>query len=287
MNAAKLLAKNFSQEHPSDAALILEGMTLDAAARFIEELPPRCAARLLQTIVPLSAAHCCARLAPEYFEQVISLLPLDHAAGLLRRLEPEQQQRLLTQAPSHVATLLRRVLRYPETCAGALMDPLIMALPQDISVSEALARVRQSPHRALYYLYVVDREQRLVGVLNLRELMLAPPKNNLGAVMHREVSSLTAFSERTAITDHPGWRNVHALPVVDDQRIFLGVLRYETLRRLESASKPPTAGGDALSAVLTWGELCWVGLAGVLTDLTTSMEGLRTVSRHDEGPTNG
>lgn len=287
MNAAKLLAKNFTLEHPSDAALILEAMTHDAAARYIEDLPPQSAARLLQTMVPSSAAPCVARLAPQCFAQVISLLPLDRAAGLLRRLDSEQQRVLLTQAPASVATLLGRILRYPQNCAGALMDPQILALPQEISVSEALARVRQTAHHALYYLYVVDREQRLVGVLNLRELMLAPAKNNLGAVMHREVSSLTAFSDRTAIIDHPGWRNVHALPVVDDQGIFLGVLRYETLRRLESASKPPTAAGDALSAVLTLGELCWVGLAGVMTDLTTSVGGLTTAARQDKEPTNG
>jgi len=74
-----------------------------------------------------------------------------------------------------------------------------------------------------------------------------------------------------SIVEHPGWRDVHALPVIDDRELFLGVLRYETLRQLEQeyTTPPPAAGGFA--AVLTLGELCWTGLAGVLTDLTSSV----------------
>ena len=287
MEAAKQLARNFTQAHSSDAALILERLTPETAARYVEGLPPRLGAGLLQRMVPAFGAQCVACLSAVPFEQIIAALPLDRAAGLLRRLDSEQQERLLQQAPTGLAALLGRLLRHPENCAAALLDPRVLALPQDITVSEALARVRQLPSQALYYLYVIDREQKLVGVLNLRELMLAAPKIPLTAVMHREVSAVTALADRSAILDHPGWHQVHALPVVDDHGIFLGVLRYETLRRLESESRSTPPTGDALSAVLTLGELCWVGLASVLTDLTTSVGAITTAAAKGKEPTNG
>jgi magnesium transporter len=287
VDTARRLAKNFAQEHPSDAALVLEQLSPEAATAYIEELPPRLGAAVVQRMDSSTGAECIHRLSPERFGQLMTALPLDSAAALLRRVDPERRDLLLPHASADVAALLARLLRYPENCAGALMDPRVLALPEDISVSEALARVRRVPRHALYYLYVIDREQKLVGVLNLRELMLALPRDQLSAIMQREISSLTALSDRAAIIDHPGWRKVHALPVTDDQGKFLGVLRYETLRQLEGESKAPTPAGDALSAVLTLGELCWVGLAGLLTDLTNSVGTLTKTTPKDREPTDG
>ena len=287
MDSEKLLAQNFAQQHPSDAALILERIAPEEAAAYLDELPPRLAADVANKMASSAAADCLARLSPQRFGPVISALPLDSAAGLLRRLEPERQEHLLKQAPPEVAAPLGRLLRYPENCAGALMDPRVLALPEDITASEALARVRRVPRRALYYLYVIDREQKLVGVLNLRELMLAAPKDYLTVAMRREVWSLAALAGRAAIIGHSAWREVHALPVVDDDGVFLGVLRYETLRRLEGETKSPSPAGSAVSAVLTLGELYWVGLAGVLTDLTASVGTKTTGASRGKEATNG
>ena len=271
METDTLLAKNFAEDHPADAARVLEGLALEEASAYLDELPPRSATAVLQKMVPSNAAECIAQLSPPRFARIIAALPLDSAAALLRRLEPERQAELLSRAPSNISALIASLLRYPQNSAGALMDPRAMALPEDITATEAMARVRRAPRHVLYYIYVLDREQKLVGVMNLRELMLAPPKETLSAAMRREVTTPPALAGRMAIVEHPGWRDVHALPVVDDGGVFLGVLRYETLRKLEreSATSPPAGGG--LAAVLTLGELCWVGLAGILTDLTSSV----------------
>jgi magnesium transporter len=271
MSTEILLAQNFAETHPADAARIIEGLLPEEASAYLDELPPRPAAELLQKMVSSNAAECISQLSPSRFAQVIAALPLDSAAALLRRLEPERQAELLLRAPSNVSTLLARLLRYPENSAGALMDPRALALPNDITVTEAMARVRRAPRHALYYNYVVNREQKLIGVMNLRELMLAPPKETLSAAMHREVTALPALAGSMTIVAHPGWRDLHALPVVDDKGVFLGVLRYQTLRKLERESTTPPPPGGGLAAVLSLGELYWVALAGMLTDLTSSI----------------
>lgn len=287
MDTERLLSQWFAEDHPSDAAAILERLKPGETAAYLDQLPPRHAAALLQCMVSPYAAECMAQLSPQRFALAVEALPLDTAAALLRRLDRPNQERLLEQAPSDVANLLRRLLRYPEASAGALMDPRALALPADITASEALTRVRRSPRHAHYYLYVVDREQKLVGVLNLRELMLAAPRSPLASVMRSEVATMPASAGRLAIVEHPAWHDVHALPVVDDQGVLLGALRYETLRELEGKSEPDTAAAGAISAVLTLGELCWVGLAGVLTDLSTTLGAVNSATETEKEPEHG
>ena len=150
------------------------------------------------------------------------------------------------------------------------MDPRALALPDDLAISEALKRVRRSPQNVLYYMYVVDRDQRLVGVLNLRELMLASPKTTLSSAMQPNVARLPALADLMAIVAHPGWRDFHALPVVDAGDTFIGVIRYETLRRLEDETGAPPYN-QAVATVLSLGELCWIGFAGMLAGLAATL----------------
>jgi Mg/Co/Ni transporter MgtE len=146
------------------------------------------------------------------------------------------------------------------------MDPQALALPEDLAASEALARIRRAPRNALYYLYVVDRDGHLVGVINLRELMLAAPETLLSATMARNVACLSARADLVVIVAHPGWRHFHALPVVESDETFVGVIRYETLRRLEDAANRQPAS-EAASTVANLGELCWIGFGGILAGL--------------------
>jgi len=287
METYRLLANHFAADHPLDAARALEELAIGDASAYLDELPPRLAAEVLQKMASSNAAECIAQLSPPRFAQIIAALPLDSAAALLRRLEPERRAELLSRTPSNLSALLARLLHYPANSAGALMDPRALALPEDITATKALARVRRAPRHALYYIYMLDREQKLVGVMNLRELMLAPPKITLSVAMRREVATLPALAGHVTIVEHPGWRDVHALPVVDDAGIFLGVLRYETLRKLERDSESPTLAGGGLAAVLTIGELCWVGLAGVLSDLTASMVPRANTVMSDKEPGRG
>jgi magnesium transporter len=220
-------------------------------------------------MAPLAASGCLARLSPECAVAILTALPLNAAAGLLRRLDADVRERALAHAPADWSMSLRRLLQYPEGTAGALMEPEALALPGDIRVGEARARVRRAPHSLLSYLYVVDREQRLIGVLTLRELMLAPPKTLLSSAMRSHVLRLLAHADFASILAHPGWRDFHVLPVVDDGGVFVGVIRHEKLRRLEDTASRPA--NQAISTMLSLGELYWIGLTGMLAGVAATI----------------
>jgi magnesium transporter len=170
--------------------------------------------------------------------------------------------------PAPVARSLQSLLRFPENTAGALMDPAGLALPEDLTVREALARIRELPEQTRYDVYVVDREQVLVGVLNLRELLLARPQALLLDVMVREPLRLHAQDDRSVVIGHPGWKRAHALPVVDEKGSYIGVVRYRILRQLEEELLGGRGQDANTSEAL--GALFAAGAGGLLDALTTA-----------------
>jgi magnesium transporter len=229
---------------------LLERTGLDEAAAIIERLSPRRATVVLQGLSPARAAA------------LIGRLPADTAARLLRRLDEEPRSIVLDGIePAHARSILA-VLRFPEGTVGALMDPNVLALPQEISAGEALERVREAAEHARYNVYVVAAGQRLVGALNLRELLLASEAAPLSGLMVRDPHRLRADADWTTLLGHPGWRAVHALPVVDGAGAYLGAVRYRTLRRLEDDVAATRHDDVDTSSAL--GDLLAAGARGLL-----------------------
>ncbi|MGE0824444.1 MAG: CBS domain-containing protein [Candidatus Binatia bacterium] len=269
MEAEQLLCQTFLAAHPEDAARILEGLAPAESAALLGESPTAVATSVLQCMNPLSAAECLTKIPDESIGILIAGLPVDVVARLLRYLAPGVQEQLLVQAPDETAAQLRTLVQYPEESAGALMDPQMLALPDDITVSDTLERIRLTPHRVFSYLYVVDRAQVLVGVVNLRELMLAAPEVRLATVMRSHVARIDAQADRPTILAHPGWRQFHSLPVVDAAGTFLGVLRYQTRQQLEAESSTERQTRNAVATFLSLGEAYWVGVSQMLGGLVS------------------
>jgi magnesium transporter len=177
----------------------------------------------------------------------------------LRRIDEERRGELLRDLTQSTATALGRLLAYPEASAGGRMDPRVFTLPEDIRVADAVERLRARPEYAMYYLYVVDREQRLRGVLNYRDLLLASDEQTLTSVMRSPVVNLPATASGDALLGAPAWRVYLALPVVDPDGILVGVVRYESLRDLEwSRAAPPPGPGSRLAGAV------WRGVSDLL-----------------------
>ena len=262
------LGLEFLRTHPEDAARVLERFDPAEAAAQLAAVPALVAATAVEHMVLSSAVAVIAALEPERAAALLAETSIDQSAALLRRVPPPVAERIIERAPRNVVTAaLRMLVEFPEGTAGALIDPTILSLPVDLTCAEALERVRREPRHAIYYVYVVDRERRLVGVLNLRELMLADGSRPLAGAMHSTVSRLRANAAEDEILAHPGWREYHALPVVDADGHLLGAIRYETLRRLESGRTSASAPNPLLATAMSLGELYWFSLRTVLGEM--------------------
>jgi magnesium transporter len=263
----RALSRAFVERHPIEAAGALEALGPAEGAALVRSLPPPVAAPSVGQMTPSAAAELL-RTAGEPAAAILGALDLDGAAAILRRMPAALVESLLASEPLAHRALLRRLVAFPADTAGALMDPLVLALADDIDVAEAMRRVDATPEHVIYYLYTIDRRRRLTGVLSLRELMLAPGDAPLRSIARREVAHVPAGVDRQAIVAHPGWGEFHALPVVDHDGTYLGAIRYETLRRLEMENR--TAGQRPVAMAVSLGQLYWTGLLGLLEGLAST-----------------
>lgn len=265
------LARLFIAAHPADAARVVERHSVSESCELLAELTAAESALVLEQMAAASAAACLGALPAASAGGILAELAIDRAAALLRVVPDEAAKLILDAAPSPVfASALRLLVAYPEGSAGALLDPTALAVPGTVEAKDAVELVLRQASHALHYVYVVDRRNRLVGVLSLRELMLAAPEKPLAAAMHKDISCLRSDADVVEILAHPGWREHHSLPVVDQSGAFLGAIRYRTLRLLERTGSDGALQGSALEAALSLGELYWFGLSRVLEGITTA-----------------
>ena len=267
MRADLGLAARFAEDHPEEAAATLEQLSFADAAALLADLDAGCAAQVVARLSAALAVDCLRTMPDRLVGSLLGELPLDLAARILMRASDETRRLWLGELPEERAEFLRRKLRYPPGTAGALVDPLVLALPEDLSVAEAQKQLRRSAERAYYYVYVVDRDQRLVGALDIREMLLADAKATLGAVMHRDVESLPAHADLATVRGHAAWRDLDALPVVDPAGVFFGIIRHTTMRQLAA----PGTGEETppmVRTLVSLGELYWTGLSAFLTGVS-------------------
>jgi magnesium transporter len=265
------LARAFLQDHPYEAGLVLEKFAPSQSAEFLHEVPVAMAAAVLEQMSSSTGAAVLSGYPAEHAAGLGEALSIDTTARLLRYLGQEDRERWLAVLAEGRALPLRRLLNYPLGTAGSLMDPQVLALPESLSVGDARERLQRSPQHSLYYLYLLDAEQRLTGVLNLRELMLADFAQPLSAVMRSPVQKLSSNAPFASVLIHPGWREYHALPVTDHEERFLGAIRYKTLKRLEQESSRTKPANESMTALLSLGELCWIGFGGMLAGLAATV----------------
>lgn len=268
--AERRLARTLLETQPASAAAVLEDLAPEHAAEILREALPGAAAGPLSLMTSAAASAALEHLSDDDARDRLAELPPHAAATVLRRMPPGTRERLVAALPPAVGRAVQALLAYPEGTAGALADPRVLAFPPDLTVRVARTRATESASHAHYNLYVVERDGVLVGVLNLRELFASPEQERLAAVMNAATHRIPARAERLEVIAHPGWRQVHSLPVVDDAGRLVGAIRFRTLRGLEEeafrrAAREVGSTGSAL------GELYWTGVSGMLDALLTAL----------------
>ena len=273
MRSDLMLSFEFIKNHPIDAARILEQLKVEETASFLKQTPPTLAAGVIWLMDSIHAARCLEVMDKNHSGEIITELPLEISSLLFRRIEDEHKQAILDVLSPEASNPLRLILSYPEDTAGALMDPQVFILHEDITVKEGIRRFRKYPRHLIYYVYVVNREHVLVGHINISDLLLSDSNALISSVMQRDMTRLSPNLSCQAILTHLGWQEYHALPVTDNKGIFLGAIGYRTIQRLLREDKkhhPPTPVNKAAKAMR---ELYWLGLSGMINWAASALSG--------------
>jgi magnesium transporter len=208
-------ADAFADLDDEDQVALLPRLDLETAADLLEELDDDEAAEVARSLTP-------ARLA-----DVLDEMEPDEAADILGDLPPDQAARTLAEMEERDDVL--PLLGHPDETAGGLMTTAFIALRPRTSAAQAIDFLRQlePDQKTPYYLYVVDRDQRLTGVVGLRDLVIADPQAPVETFMNPDVIYVAAGTDQEQVARTMGHYGLGALPVVDDALRLLGVITQD------------------------------------------------------------
>jgi magnesium transporter len=247
-----LMVRQFFEQDPTLAAHSLETMDEEQAVAVLAALPPTIVSDIFALLQPDLAAKLLQHLPEEQLASLIPRLNAEQGAALFLRLNEEERKHLIQRLPERSRLQIQEMLTYPENSAGRIMSTDFLAFHSDIKVRNAIQRIRLLARKknTASYAYVVDKENHLVGVINMRDIMLANGDETLESVMRKEVFMVNCFMDREPLAEEFSKRRFFAAPVVDNENRLLGVVKAEQLlddvqeEATEDLQKMFGAGGD-------------------------------------------
>ena len=266
------LTVRFATDYPAEAAELLERASPDAAAKVLASLPPPVATAVLSAMGPGPAADCLAGLAPRAAVRLLKNLKLEAMTPLMLRLDAKARNAILRSLPATISTSLRIVLQFPSDSLGALLDSQVMTARADAKASETIALARRAPQSLRRYLYVLNDEQHLIGVADVRKCALSEPTMSIARLMNPMPIALPARTRLREAVHNPHWEEFDVMPVVDRRGIFLGVVRRNTLHRAMQGEEASTARVDVTDLALDLADLWWQTASAFLVDTSKQEE---------------
>jgi magnesium transporter len=246
------VVQKFFEYDLDTAAHILESMTEEEAADVLKTLPMNLSVRVVKVLQISYAATLLKDADDEFLREMTSHLDPQSATSILMRLPQEARERMTRHLSDKIKGQIRELLEYPEGSIGRTMTTDIIALKMESRAQEAIEKIRSLAKRRFpsSYVYVVDDDNRLVGVLNMRDLMLADPDRTLDEISRKELFALHCFMDRHEAAGELAKRKFFAAPVVDSENHILGIIKAE--RMIHGAQEDATkniqrmfgAGGD-------------------------------------------
>ena len=247
------LIKKFFELNPVDAAHSLETLKEEEAVSILQSVSPEIASRAFNSLEPRFAAALLLTLPEETAIQIFGKMAVTRAAELILCVQRRgEREKLLERIDPQQADQIRKLTTYPEDTAGRIMTPGFFAFNEKMQIGEAIRKLRSLAQKGspLNYIYVTDSGNRLKGVLNMRDLLLADEGALLDSVMIPNVFCVEATMDREKVIQELRGRSFISVQVVDKNGHLLGTIRTDDLiasaqeEATEDIQKMFGAGGD-------------------------------------------
>lgn len=274
---------------PPDQAELFAELEDDQQLALLPELNPTDSADILEQMDDAEAAELVAELPTDAVIRIVDQMEPDEAADLLGDIHPERAEEVL--AGLEDSDDIRPLLLHADDSAGGLMTSEFLALRRRMTAAEALQAIRDwhPDNENIYHLFVVDTQNRLCGVVNLREIIVADPHTRLEDIMDPDVISVAVGTDQEQCAQLMQRYDLLALPVIDTERRLLGVVTIddvmdvlvneatEDIQRMGGAQPLERSYLESPVRFVTRKRISWL----LLLFLTESLTG--TVLRYFEG----
>lgn len=213
------IARELDNFAPEDQDQILQILPVERRAEVFAELRYETAADIMR------------RLAPQEAADILDDLEHDDVADILGRLEEQQLRQILARLEPEQADQVEELLAYDENSAGGIMSPDFIKVYDNVTMAEAVRAIQEldDPPEHAFDVYVVDEDERLVGALSLRDLLVRKRDESVREAMQAELQYVAVEADQEVVADIVSRYDLTTIPVVDEQRRLVGVITIDDI----------------------------------------------------------
>lgn len=224
-----VLRQRLTEMNEADIAAILEEMEEKEMLKIFRILPKDMAADVFSYMEVESQQYVIISLSERDAADIIDNLMADDATDLLEEMPANIVKKLLAAASPETRRDINQLLRYPEDSAGSIMTVEYVDLKENLTVEQAIQRIRNVglDSETINICYVLDSRRTLLGTVALRYLLLSPPDEIIGDIMHENVISLTTLMDQEEVARQFKKYDFTAMPVVDNENRLVGIITVD------------------------------------------------------------
>jgi len=218
-----------SELHPADIADIISQVSHKEGATFFEDLDVDVAAEALSELQPETQVDIITGMDPDKAADIIEEMPPDEAADILSDLPVDKAKEILESIEKEEAEDIQELLSHEEDTAGGLMTNVFIAYPPETTVRKAIDNFKKDAEEIeiVYYIYVIDADEKLIGAVSLRDMLLADLDAKLSDIMETKLKTVTPETDEMDVAEIISKYNLVALPVVDIEGFMLGIVTVD------------------------------------------------------------
>ena len=225
------LRELLEEYHIIDIFEIMENLEENEKIKLFEVLPLDMAASILEESDVEFFSNILSKLDTENKKNILELMSLDDMADILSQLEEDERENIMELLSEKDADDVKELLIYEEESTGGIMTTGYIQINEYMTAKEAISHMREYAEDAetIYYVYVVDNEERLVGVLSLRELILARDSSIVKDLMSENIISVFVDEDREEAVRLVSKYNLIAIPVIDREHRLKGIITVDDI----------------------------------------------------------
>lgn len=214
---------------PADIAAVLGDMSERATLICFRLLPNDLAAEVFVELDSDLQSALIASFSDSELKEVIDELYVDDVVDLIEEMPANMVRRILSQAESDMRASINEILKYPSDSAGSLMTTEFVSLHSGITVSDAFSAIRRRAidKETVYNCYVRDEKSRLIGVVTVKDLLIADLDDDINSIMETNIICAATTDDRETVALKFSHYDLLALPVVDSEGRLVGIITVD------------------------------------------------------------
>jgi CBS domain-containing protein len=217
--------------HPADIAEIISSVSREEGKSLFTDLDVKTAAETLSELEPDVQTRIVEEMDTEKASTIIEEMPPDEAADVLGDLPAEKMKAILEKIDREDAEDIQELLEHEEDSAGGLMTNEFIAYGPGTTIAEAMEKFKRDATEieTIYYIYIITEDEQLMGVISLKELLLAEPGKQLSDIMVTKLKTVHPEDDENSVAAAISKYNLAAIPVIDESGTLLGIVTVDDI----------------------------------------------------------